>query len=62
MAKRIEECPDGCDHDKRMAAGWGPGGRNELNVEQSHCPPKCSEFVDEREVRRMRFVKVNHGS
>lgn len=78
--RNVEECPNGCNHDKRMAAGWGPNGRAEwcanagacldkflkikgnLNVEQSHCPPGCSEFVDERELRRMQFVQVNHGS
>ena len=33
--------------------------KGNMNIEQCHCPPKCSEFVNEREVRRMQFVQVS---
>ena len=53
MAKRIEECPDGCDHDKRMAAGWGPGVRNEWCANAGACLDKFyseEKMMGEREV------------
>ena len=38
--KKVDEeanCQNGCDHDKRHAVGWGPGGRKEWCLNASAC-------------------------